>query len=413
MKKIKAVVCLLLTITMAAVGVLGLTANAFAAPRQEVNFALTDDPSTKTVTMSITVDNAQYTDVYSLYFDFDPDILTFDSVVFGNEIVNALRSEGFDESSLNAFVKNNNTLVIAFFYLLNTASKSTNVCTVKFRYNELNRQTKITLLPSSEVASNGGGFKFESISEYVGVSFKRGDVDGDGDVTVADARLALRAAVKLEALTGSALLAADADGSDGVTVADARSILRVAVGLDSFDVVITTDRPLDVIKKYTKENGEKRENEYWVTLFNNGEFFNGAKYRYYNGISHRVEVCYNDSTDDVEIWSFVEDENFFDRTVFYTLEDKEAQVEVSISIDGHYTEKEIDFLVSKVTKRDYTENKTLGIFYSKNRLKDANLSVYSKAVVLASEEYSFSLKAVDTLLKSKGMNISQLGYLSF
>ena len=61
-----------------------------------------------------------------------------------------------------------------------------------------------------------------------------GDVDGDGDITAADARLALRCAVGLEDYPeGSAqYLACDVDGTSGVSAADARLILRAAVGLE-------------------------------------------------------------------------------------------------------------------------------------------------------------------------------------
>lgn len=62
-----------------------------------------------------------------------------------------------------------------------------------------------------------------------------GDVDGSGDVTAADARLALRAAVALEPeiLPGTdAFTAADADYSGDITSSDARSILRAAVLLE-------------------------------------------------------------------------------------------------------------------------------------------------------------------------------------
>ena len=62
-----------------------------------------------------------------------------------------------------------------------------------------------------------------------------GDVNGDGRITSADARLALRAAVSLETLDAVQLLSADANGDGKVTSADARLILRVAVGLDSFE----------------------------------------------------------------------------------------------------------------------------------------------------------------------------------
>ena len=59
-----------------------------------------------------------------------------------------------------------------------------------------------------------------------------GDLDGDGKVTAADARLALRAAVGLEILNEEQIKAADMDGDGGITAADARLILRTAVGLD-------------------------------------------------------------------------------------------------------------------------------------------------------------------------------------
>ena len=64
---------------------------------------------------------------------------------------------------------------------------------------------------------------------------KPGDVDGDGELTSADARLSLRASVGLEKdiVKGSAAYAAaDADGDGEVTSGDARLILRASVGLE-------------------------------------------------------------------------------------------------------------------------------------------------------------------------------------
>ena len=46
---------------------------------------------------------------------------------------------------------------------------------------------------------------------------KLGDIDGDGFVTSADARSALRASVKLDALTDEQAMAADVDGDTFVT----------------------------------------------------------------------------------------------------------------------------------------------------------------------------------------------------
>lgn len=69
--------------------------------------------------------------------------------------------------------------------------------------------------------------------DYGAVPYRPGDVDGDTQVTPADARLALRAAVKLQPLesTSLAFVAADMDASGEIEPADARTILRISVGL--------------------------------------------------------------------------------------------------------------------------------------------------------------------------------------
>lgn len=62
-----------------------------------------------------------------------------------------------------------------------------------------------------------------------------GDVDGNGQVTTADARLALRAAVRLQTLDEIQTLSSDVDKDGKILSSDARMILRVAVRLDTFD----------------------------------------------------------------------------------------------------------------------------------------------------------------------------------
>ena len=60
-----------------------------------------------------------------------------------------------------------------------------------------------------------------------------GDIDANGEVNAADARLALRVSVNLEKLTAEEFTAADVDCSGDIKAADARSILRAAVGLEN------------------------------------------------------------------------------------------------------------------------------------------------------------------------------------
>ena len=59
-----------------------------------------------------------------------------------------------------------------------------------------------------------------------------GDVDSDGFVRAADARIVLRAAVGLEALDEDMIKVADVDNNGIINSADARLILRAAVGLE-------------------------------------------------------------------------------------------------------------------------------------------------------------------------------------
>ena len=61
-----------------------------------------------------------------------------------------------------------------------------------------------------------------------------GDVDGDGQISAADARLALRMSVGLENYSkdSTAFIAADIDKNGEINASDARSILRASVGIE-------------------------------------------------------------------------------------------------------------------------------------------------------------------------------------
>lgn len=64
------------------------------------------------------------------------------------------------------------------------------------------------------------------------VKYMLGDVNNDGDIGTADARLALRMAVGLDEKTPDKVLAADINKNELVETSDARMILRAAVGLE-------------------------------------------------------------------------------------------------------------------------------------------------------------------------------------
>ncbi len=60
-----------------------------------------------------------------------------------------------------------------------------------------------------------------------------GDIDSNGKITAADARLVLRASVGLEKFTPGQTTAGDIDKNKKITAADARLILRASVGLEN------------------------------------------------------------------------------------------------------------------------------------------------------------------------------------
>lgn len=81
------------------------------------------------------------------------------------------------------------------------------------------------------------GMFFHECSEYhESEEFSLADVNADGNITAADARLALRAAAKLETLTPAQFSAADIMRNATVNAADARIILRIAAKLESIEI---------------------------------------------------------------------------------------------------------------------------------------------------------------------------------
>lgn len=78
-----------------------------------------------------------------------------------------------------------------------------------------------------------------------------GDVDNDGYITAADARIALRVSVYLERPSDDDMRACDVDGDNYVTAADAREILRFSVKLSELPLQHPAEQP---DYGYTTEN---------------------------------------------------------------------------------------------------------------------------------------------------------------
>ena len=102
-------------------------------------------------------------------------------------------------------------------------------------------------------------------------AYELGDVDNDGNISPADARLALRGSVGLETMTKGTqkFLSADVDSDGEISPADARKILRVSVNLERFYEIAN-------VAGYPKKDGDKT----LLALFVNGKRMSDDAYTY-------------------------------------------------------------------------------------------------------------------------------------
>ena len=88
-----------------------------------------------------------------------------------------------------------------------------------------------TLYLTTYTLNSNRATKVDSVSIKKGATLL-GDVNFDGDVTAADARLILRAAAQIELLTKAQIQVADLNGDTKINASDARKTLRIAAKLE-------------------------------------------------------------------------------------------------------------------------------------------------------------------------------------
>ena len=106
---------------------------------------------------------------------------------------------------------------------------------VFWRFWDINEETDKEFDKDTVITENNGYKRYKNVTLYATWTenpYMAGDANGDNEITVSDARSALRIAVALDIPTAAQLLACDTDGDGVVAVGDARNILRAAVGLD-------------------------------------------------------------------------------------------------------------------------------------------------------------------------------------
>lgn len=190
------------------------------------------DPSTPTLRIDDTTASVGQTVQIPVYIDnielsgltftvkYDPAVLKYSSysnVAFGLEDFNT--SNTANGELIVSFINNVGTVsgqaVVLIFDVL---AKS--ACTTKVTVSAsdtLDAQDKSVTLKSSEA----------TISVTAAI---KGDVNGDGKVTIADAKWVLQASSGSRTLTAEQKIAADVNGDGKVTIADAKWLLQVASG---------------------------------------------------------------------------------------------------------------------------------------------------------------------------------------
>ena len=100
---------------------------------------------------------------------------------------------------------------------------------------------------------------------------KAGDINGDGTLNSADARLILRLAAKISACSETTLQYADTDGNGTVSAADARVALRVSAKIEDASVLAafvpkqnSNSRYYDSMTEYTLTEGDNQNLDYFI-----------------------------------------------------------------------------------------------------------------------------------------------------
>ena len=151
--------------------------------------------------------------------------------------------DGSDLTEINAIIPVDNTVIKVDNKNMIISNIARNMTVDTFMSNFKNASIFVVydendkFRGAGEYIATGCRLNFETVdgkvtNYYVSVT---GDIDSDGKVNAADARRILRAAAKIETLTGAYYIAADVNLDGAVNATDARKTLRVAADLEYFE----------------------------------------------------------------------------------------------------------------------------------------------------------------------------------
>ncbi|MBQ9945763.1 MAG: hypothetical protein IJO68_04485 [Clostridia bacterium] len=256
---IRAVICLMLAFFIAFMSFSGIPfpIDAIAETVSEET-SIEEASSLETVNPEmITVSEKGYSGIYSISIDagqtgafacgkiflyFDSEQLSYSGFNAGTNITESDYFINFSQDmTSNPFVKEKDGLsvfVLEFGGDTDTYASEDHLCTVHFEI--LSCETNIdTMLEFAGLSAADGEKVCRIYNSFNPMDYLiYGDVDGDGVIGAADARLTVRAATGLEVLSQRQNIAADVIKEKeelALTSMDARMILRAAIGLEDRD----------------------------------------------------------------------------------------------------------------------------------------------------------------------------------
>lgn len=166
-----------------------------------------------------------------------------DIVIYNQNNGNGDVGDGKDYSDIFKLIPRADSVIIVDYDKLMVSNIARNMTIAKFNQNFTNSNrcviydTKNNVVSEESLISTGFRINYEDITGivtnyYVSVT---GDIDSDGKVTAADARLLLRASAGLHNVSGAYFVAADVNTDGKITAADARKTLRVAANIEYFE----------------------------------------------------------------------------------------------------------------------------------------------------------------------------------
>lgn len=240
-----------------------------------------------------------------------------------------------------------------------------------------------------------------------------GDVDCDGKVAAADARLALRTSVGLEALNPIQQLAAMVTDDAIISAADARLILRGAVGLEKIRLRVVTSPSedsqiaFDTVKSKAKAQGIKDEN---------GVYTCDSSISSIGKISVKADYTYDETAESISVNVTIDSGKGFENgapkiSVVKNRNSHMANLKISyVLTEGAITLSVAnDVLINAADlTRDMKAFSTEKLVYSENGFGRENSVIFSNTWL------PVGIAFCDTvLLQSTGLTLSDLGFLLY